>query len=210
MIRYEILMLAVPQITEDEGKRINAELETFIKVDGGSVISFERWGKYRLAYPIAKNDYGVYFLIRFELPELSKAIDEIKRAFKVRLNELVMRDMIVVLEADQSLEYQRPLSLEETPEREVGAFMKEKGAGFSRGDRGDRPDRGDRGDRGDRPDRGDRGDRGAAGAGDRGGFRPRGPRPAGDRPSYDRGPRSYSSSHATASVDTDKDTTGEA
>lgn len=168
MIRYEILMLTVPQITEDEAKRLQTELENLIKEGKGSVISFERWGKYRLAYPIAKNDYGVYFLTRFELPEAAATIEEIKRAFKVRLNEIVIREMILVLEPGQSLEYQRPLSLEETPEREVGSFIKEKGAGF-RGDRGDR--------------------------GDRGGFR-RGPRREGDRPSYDRGPRSYNASSA--------------
>jgi len=189
MIRYEILMLTVPQITEDEGKRLQAELENLIKAGQGSVISFERWGKYRLAYPIAKNDYGVYFLTRFELPVAGDTIQEIKRAFKVRLNEVVIREMIVMLEPGKSLEYQRPLSLEETPEREVGSFMKEKGAGFSRGDRGDRGDRGERGDRSDR--------------GDRGGFR-RGPRRddrerSGER-SYDRAPRAH------ASVETEEDT----
>lgn len=178
MIRYEILMLTVPQITEDEAKRLQTELENLIKEGKGSVISFERWGKYRLAYPIAKNDYGVYFLTRFELPEAASTIEDIKRAFKVRLNEVVIREMIVVLEPGKSLEYQRPLSLEETPEREVGSFIKEKGAGF-RGERGERGDRGDRGDRG--------------------GFR-RGPRREGDRP-YDRS-RSFNQT-ATAETETE-------
>lgn len=144
MIRYEILMLAVPQITEDEAKRIQAELENLIKAGEGSVISFERWGKYRLAYPIANNDYGVYFLIRFELPVAGEAIEEVKRAFKLKLNEIIIRHMLIELDPKQSLEYQRPLSLEETPEREVGSFLKDnKVQGFFKGEgRGDRGDRG--------------------------------------------------------------------
>lgn len=135
MIRYEILMLTVPEITEDEGKKIHAELDKIIRADKGSVISFERWGKYRLAYPIEKNEYGVYFLARFEVPEVKDVLTEVKRAFRVRLNDVVIRHMIVALDADQSLEYQRPLSLEETPEREVGAFLKDhKVQGFLKGE----------------------------------------------------------------------------
>lgn len=122
--RYEALMLTVPEITADEAKTIEQQFDRLIADKKGSMLSFEKWGKYRLAYPVKKNEYGVYFLARFESqqPEL---VDEIKTLLDVKLHEVVMRSMLTNLDAEGSLVYQRPQSLEEAPAREVGSFMKE-------------------------------------------------------------------------------------
>jgi len=122
--RYEALMLTVPEITADEAKTIEQQFDRLIADKKGSMLSFEKWGKYRLAYPVKKNEYGVYFLARFESqqPEL---VDEIKNLLDVKLHEVVMRSMLTNLDAEGSLVYQRPQSLEEAPAREVGSFMKE-------------------------------------------------------------------------------------
>lgn len=126
MYRYEILMLAVPEITQDEIKQLEDRLEKTIEGFKGSIISFERWGKYRLAYPIKKNDYGVYILVRFEIAEKPTAlIEELKTIFAVKLNEIVMRHMITKLDPTASLAYNRPHSLEDAPPREVGAFVRD-------------------------------------------------------------------------------------
>jgi small subunit ribosomal protein S6 len=139
MSKYELLMLAVPEITEDEGKALEKHVEDLVKKSGGSMICFDRWGKYRLAYPVNKNEYGVYFLARFEAPTNSDALKEIKHIFVVKLHTIVMRDMFTVLDAAAGAVYTRPLSLEETPVREAGSFMREGregregGRGESRG-----------------------------------------------------------------------------
>jgi len=120
MRQYEALLLTVPEITGDEIKNLETQLDKTIKSGTGSTISFERWGKYRLAYEINKNDYGVFFLTRFELPVgTNKALNEMKHLLKVKFNNVVMRDMISVLNPKYPLTYQRPRSLEEAPARET-------------------------------------------------------------------------------------------
>lgn len=129
--QYEALLLTVPEITGDEAKNIETTLDKAVKAGTGSVISFERWGKYKLAYDINKNEYGVFFLTRFEAPEKSTLINDLKHLFKVKFNNIVMRDMVSVLNPKQPLTYQRPRSLEEAPTRESESFTKEKISNFA-------------------------------------------------------------------------------
>lgn len=125
MNRYEALMLTVPEITADEAKSIEQQFDRLVADNKkGSIISFEKWGKFRLAYPVKKNEYGVYFLARFESAQ-PEVVEEVKNLLEVKLHELIMRSMMTKLGAKQSLVYQRPQSLEEAPAREVGSFLKE-------------------------------------------------------------------------------------
>src|SRR5437016_1847713 len=96
--QYEALLLTVPEITGDEAKHLETQIDKAIKTGTGSTISFERWGKYKLAYEINKNDYGIFFLARFELPQGTKTVADLKTLLKVKLNNVVMRDMISVLD----------------------------------------------------------------------------------------------------------------
>ena len=114
--RYEILMLAVPEVTQDEIVTIEKHIDTIVREAKGSTLSFDRWGKFKLAYPVNKNDYGVYLLTRFELPQGTNALDEIKSLFVIKLNTIVMRNMIYRLDEKETLLYHRPKSLEEMPE----------------------------------------------------------------------------------------------
>lgn len=121
--RYEVLVLSVPEITQDETKQLETELDRLITGAKGSVLSFERWGKFKLTYPIRTNPYGVYFLARFEGPtDMVATVDQL---FKIKLHGFVMRHIISRLQGT-SLEYQRPKSLEETPaSRDMDTFLKE-------------------------------------------------------------------------------------
>ena len=74
MLRYEALMLAVPEITQDEVKNLESQFEGAVSGSKGAMLSFERWGKYRLAYPVKKNEYGVFFLARCETAEKPEAL----------------------------------------------------------------------------------------------------------------------------------------
>lgn len=126
MSRYEMLLLTIPEVTEDEIKGVESQLQTAVRNFKGTTVSFERWGKYRLAFPVKKNDYGVYFLARFELPTQSQdVINEIKSVINLKFFDIIMRSMVSKLEETDSLVYQRPPSLEEAPRREnTGSFFK--------------------------------------------------------------------------------------
>lgn len=121
--RYEVLVLTVPEITQDETKQLEAEFDRFITKSKGSVLSFERWGKFKLTYPIRGNAYGVYFLVRFEMPTTD--LKELNDLFSIKFHTIVMRHLVSRLHGD-SLIYQRPKSLEESPtSRDMDSFLKE-------------------------------------------------------------------------------------
>lgn len=127
MQRYEVLMLAVPEITQDETKSIEKQIDSAVRSANGSLISFERWGKYKLSFPVNRNDYGIYFLARFETPKVEETLNEVSSLFKIKLNNIVMRNMLSKLEPNQPLAYQRPKSLEDAPEATTTrGFMDER------------------------------------------------------------------------------------
>ncbi len=116
--RYETLILAIPEITNEESTKFESQFNKLIKDAKGSLLSFDRWGKYKLAYPVRKNDYGVYYLTRFEVPTDQKdtLFRELKDLFKIKFNDIIMRHIISALSAGKSLEYTKPRSLEEGPQ----------------------------------------------------------------------------------------------
>lgn len=124
--RYEVLVLTVPEITQDETKSLESEIERIVRSAKGSVISYEKWGKYRLAYPKKKNDYGVYFLARFEAPN-GQVVQDIKNFFVIKAGDVVINNIVTRLDEKRPLTYQRPKSLEEAPtsSRDVPTFLKE-------------------------------------------------------------------------------------
>lgn len=125
MFRYEILFLAAPEITKDESEGIKGHFSKTIRSHKGEMISFERWGKYRLAYPVNKNEYGVYFLTRFEVDATNKnpLLAALKEAFVFKFNTVVMKSCFEKLDPTASLEYRRPESLEDNPQ-DVDTFLK--------------------------------------------------------------------------------------
>lgn len=127
MVRYETLLVAIPEITADEANNLESNFEKTISQKKASLISFERWGKYRLAYPIRANDYGVYFLARFETPDenIDELLKTVTTLLAVKHNDHVMRHMTCHLKPDAPLSYHRPESLEEVPTRDVETFLKE-------------------------------------------------------------------------------------
>ena len=131
--RYEALILTIPEITNDEAREIEQVLDKKLQELKGKLVSYDRWGKYQLAYTIKQNEYGVYFLARFEVPSDKKAeiVKEIQNLFDLKFNETIMRHLTAFLDNNEPLDYKRPQSLEETP-KDVDQFLKEnKMAGFS-------------------------------------------------------------------------------
>ena len=124
MVNYETLLLAIPEITNEESSKFESQFTKLIKEAKGNIISFDRWGKYKLAYPVKKNEYGVYFLTRFEVPNESKdaLFNQLKDMFRLKYSEIIMRHLISVLPAGKTLEYNKPRSLEENPQ-DIDTFL---------------------------------------------------------------------------------------
>lgn len=133
--RYEILMLTVPDINQDDAKKVESTLSEVVTKGQGEVLSYERWGKYQLAYPIKKHDYGIYYLMRFELPQKSEVLTEIKTMFAIRFGDQVIRFMINTLDTKAPLTYQRPRSLEEAPPAREGVSQGRERRPFGQRDR---------------------------------------------------------------------------
>lgn len=117
MHRYETLFVTVPELSAEEATALTTALEQSITTAGGTMISCERWGKYHLAYPIKKHEYGIYYLVRFEAPapQHQEMLAQVKALLTVKHGDIVLRSLNTVLSPKVSLAYQRPESLEDAP-----------------------------------------------------------------------------------------------
>jgi small subunit ribosomal protein S6 len=67
MAQYEIAVLYHPDLEVDLSKAEEKVTKIFTG-NGGKVVSTDNWGKRKLAYQIAKQDYAVYVFYTVELP----------------------------------------------------------------------------------------------------------------------------------------------
>lgn len=114
--QYETLLLAHTEITDDELASIERGLESIASKSQGSLVSFDKWGKYLLAYPIKKNSYGVYALARFTIgqEQATAAHKEIDAFLRIKCNDIVLRFVTVKLENGASAAYQKPEPMDST------------------------------------------------------------------------------------------------
>ncbi|MFT6765476.1 MAG: small subunit ribosomal protein S6 [Alteromonas naphthalenivorans] len=125
MTKYEYLMLANPGITGDETSGLEQNFEKLVKQFKGSLVSFDRWGKCRLAYPVKHRDYGVYYMVRFEMDSPQDFLKEIKLLLDVKYNDLIIRAATVKIDARKNYTDFRPESVEDIPTRNVDQFLRE-------------------------------------------------------------------------------------
>lgn len=64
---YELVVLMHPDLEIDVDTPI-AKLEKLISGVGGSITKRDNWGKKRLAYPVKKQQFGIYSYFELELP----------------------------------------------------------------------------------------------------------------------------------------------
>jgi small subunit ribosomal protein S6 len=88
---YELVVIVTPDATEE---KLDARLNTisqFVTGHGGSVVSMDKWGKRRLAYPVKKHFEGFYVLYKLILPP--GASRELEAS--LRITEDVIRYLLV-------------------------------------------------------------------------------------------------------------------
>ena len=127
MLQYETLILAPTEVTADELTMIENHFENLMSQAKGKLSSFDKWGKYRLAYPIKNNDYGIYVLIRYELPqeETSSIFKQLQDFFKIKCNEIVIRYVTTKLEPGTPLTYKHPDPIDAGRSGNLDEFLKE-------------------------------------------------------------------------------------
>ena len=127
MTQYETMMLARTEITNDEISMIEKYLDKIFANVDGTLTTFDKWGKYKLAYPVKKNNYGIYILTRYNIPKENAVtiLEEIQTFFKIKCNEIVLRSVTVKLDPTKSNTYQKPDPIDASKTENVDSFLKE-------------------------------------------------------------------------------------
>ena len=88
---YELVIIVAPDIDETATADVVEKVKSWITEAGGSIESFEEWGRQKLAYLIRKNKEGQYFLFNLKLEPT--AVANLERNFG--LQESIMRFLII-------------------------------------------------------------------------------------------------------------------
>jgi small subunit ribosomal protein S6 len=110
---YELLYIVHPDL-EGTTDKVSEKVSGFIGKIDGKILNQEDWGKRKLSYAIAHNDFGVYVLVEFQAE--SEKLNELER--NLRLSEEVIRSMVVSLpeekEAAKKAKSKKVQKVEET------------------------------------------------------------------------------------------------
>ena len=93
MAKYEMLYLLNNDLVEEARDAEIAKYEDIVKSMGGAVVSTDKWGTKKTAYPINYKNEAYYVLMTFEAE--SNVLDELDRVAGIDAD--VMRRMITKL-----------------------------------------------------------------------------------------------------------------
>ena len=90
MKEYELTVLIHPDLELDIEKPL-AKLRTLLKENGGEILKENNWGKKRLAYTIAKQDFAIYVNFELKLP----AANTLKVSNTLNITDELLRYLLV-------------------------------------------------------------------------------------------------------------------
>lgn len=125
MQTYETVILLHPRLSDPEVIQFSDGTKQMIAKDGGEIVSEDRWGRRKLAYPIGRSREGYYLYFRYHAP--GAFIGKLSRHF--RLLDTVMRTLTVVAEqprkhgprkaaASAAAESPKPVSAGDSPDEQ--------------------------------------------------------------------------------------------
>lgn len=88
---YELVIIVTPDIDETATADVVEKVKNWITEAGGSIESFEEWGRQKLAYLVRNNKEGQYYLFNLKLEPT--AVVSLERNF--RLQESILRFLII-------------------------------------------------------------------------------------------------------------------
>ena len=92
MKTYEMIYVLDTSLAEDAKEAFGKKFEDVITSKGGKVVSVDKWGVKKLAYPINYKTDGEYFVITFEAD--GTVVKELERVSDLSVE--VLRRMITV------------------------------------------------------------------------------------------------------------------
>lgn len=105
---YEEMFIVKPDSTDELIDPLVEQLTTVITEGGGKLESSEKLGNRRLAYQVGRYNEGFYVLLKFEAP--GDVIKEVER--RLRVNDLVIKNLTVRLDEDMKWANKRKLKRE--------------------------------------------------------------------------------------------------
>ena len=110
---YEVVFITSAELGEDQYNAVLGKVTDTITKYEGAVLVQESWGRRKFAYPIRKQNYGMYTLVDFvgpaelpkELTRLSRLDDKFMRLVTVKVEDRV--DAAVAKEAAEKRSTQR-------------------------------------------------------------------------------------------------------
>ena len=94
MRKYELLYAISATVNEQERENIIVKQKKFIEDRGGKILTLDKWGMRKFAYPIKFQNEGFYVLMTFEAE--AGLIREMENALNIF--EPVVRKMFVALD----------------------------------------------------------------------------------------------------------------
>lgn len=122
--QYELIYVTQPQLNATDLEGLATKVAGLIEKAKGQVLAVEDWGRKKLAYPIAKNEHGIYNYINFVAP--SEAPLSIERA--LGLDDSFMRYITVQLDKNVDVESARTSAEAEKAERDAARAAEEEAA----------------------------------------------------------------------------------
>ncbi len=105
---YETMFIVKPTLTDEEIQAQIATVKANIEKNGGEIVSVDDMGTRNLAYEIAKNKRGYYYVIYFTAP--SESILELERNYRV--NENIIRFIFIKYESKTEIAQWTAMSAE--------------------------------------------------------------------------------------------------
>ena len=91
---YETIYIVDPNLENSVLEKTMNQIGQELEKTKAKIINHREWGKKRLAYQVAKQKYGSFILLQYEVEDLSEMQDF---ELGLRLNSLVLRHMTVSL-----------------------------------------------------------------------------------------------------------------
>ncbi len=100
MKRYETIVIADPEVSEENRTALFERYQGIISQRGGFLVEIDVWGTRPLAYEIKKKGRGFYF--RLDYCGVGSLVDEIERFS--RIDDRILKYLTVLIASDVDLE----------------------------------------------------------------------------------------------------------